>query len=181
MLKEFIKRYEKNSIVTSILMLILSLFLIFMPIKSIVAIIWIFSIFVIIDGIIHIVSYCKTTPEDRLINFEFAEGIMEILAGILMLTSADYLVIFLPILLGVWLIVKSIIKMQLAINVKDVEGHNWVIILISSIITLLLGIFLVANPFPTFLAVTISVLGIVMAVSEIINILESIYTMSKLK
>ena len=181
MLKEFKERYEKNSIVTSILMLILSLFLIFMPIKSIVAIIWIFSIFVIIDGIIHIVSYCKTTPEDRLINFEFAEGIMEILAGILMLTSADYLVIFLPILLGVWLIVKSIIKMQLAINVKDVEGHNWVIILISSIITLLLGIFLVANPFPTFLAVTISVLGIVMAVSEIINILESIYTMSKLK
>lgn len=181
MFKEFVRKYEKNSMFVSILMLILSLFLIFMPIKSVVAIIWIFSIFVIVDGIIHIVSYCKTTPENRLINFEFAEGIMEILSGVLMLISADYLVIFLPILLGVWMIVKSIIKMQMAINFKDIEGSNWVVILICSIITLLLGIFIIANPFPTVLAVTISVLGIALAVYEIINIVESAYTMSKLK
>ena len=71
--------------------------------------------------------------------------------------------------------------MQMAINFKDIEGSNWVVILICSIITLLLGIFIIANPFPTVLAVTISVLGIALAVYEIINIVESAYTMSKLK
>lgn len=178
---EFIKKYEKSSIITSILMLVLSLFLIFMPIKSMVTMIWVFSILVILDGIMHIISYCKTAPDSRLMNFEFSEGVMEILAGILMFISAEYLVAFFPIMLGVWIIIKSIAKMQIALNFKDIQGSNWVFILILSIITLLLGIFLVANPLPGFMAVTISFVGICVASYEILNIIESVYTLIKLK
>lgn len=94
MFKEFLRKYEKNSIWISVLMLILSIFIIFAPIKSILTIIYMFSIFVLIDGIMHIVSYFKTDKENRLMNFEFSEGILDILFSVLIFFSASYLVPF---------------------------------------------------------------------------------------
>lgn len=69
MFREFVKKYEKNSIWISVLMLILSIFIIFMPITSVLTVIYMFSIFVLIDGIMHIVSYFKTDKNNRLMNY----------------------------------------------------------------------------------------------------------------
>lgn len=179
MFREFVKKYEKNSIWISVLMLILAIFLIFRPIASSLATVYMFGMFVLIDGIIHIVSYFKTEKNDRLMNFEFAEGILSILSGLLIFYSAEYLVAVLPILLGVWIIVKSIIKMQISMNVRTDIQSNWVLILIFSIISLLLGIFILFNPMYGY--VTISIMGIFIAIYEILNIIESVYILNKLK
>lgn len=179
MFREFVKKYEKNSIWISVLMLILAIFLIFRPIASSLATVYMFGMFVLIDGIIHIVSYFKTEKNDRLMNFEFAEGILSILSGLLIFYSAEYLVAVLPILLGVWIIVKSIIKMQISMNVRTDIQSNWVLILLFSIISLLLGIFILFNPMYGY--ITISIMGIFIAIYEILNIIESVYILNKLK
>ncbi len=181
MFRDIVKKYEKGSIVISILMLILSIFLIFMPFSSAVSVIWMFGIFTIVDGIIHIVSYFKTEIDNRLANFEFAEGIMEILAGFLIFISAEYLVLFMPIMIGAWIIIKSITKMQIALNMRSIEKSNWILVLVLSIITLLIGVFIVLNPLPGFLAITITTVGILLATYEIINLIEAIYVLYKLK
>ena len=137
MFRDVVKQYEKNSIIVSILMIILSIFLIFMPFDSAVTVIWMFGIFAIVDGIIHLVSYFNTDANNRLANFEFAEGIIDILSGILICICANYLVLFLPIMIGVWIIVKSIAKMQISLNMRNSEESSWIFILILSIITLM--------------------------------------------
>ena len=181
MFRDLVKKYEKNSIIISILMLIVSLFLIFMPFSSAVTVILIFGIFTIIDGIVHIVSYFRTEPDNKLANFEFAEGIMGIIAGILILSCADALVLFMPIMIGTWIIVKSIAKMQIALNMRSSQESNWILVLVLSIITLLIGIFIILNPLPGFLAITITMLRILLAIYEIINLVEAIYILYKLK
>lgn len=181
MFRDIVKRYEKNSIAISILMLILSLCLIFMPFSSAVSIIWMFGIFTIVDGIVHMISYFNTDVDNRIANFEFAEGIMEILSGILIFISAEYLVVFMPVMIGVWIIVKSIVKMQIALNMRNSEESSWVLVLILAIITLLIGIFIILNPLPEFVTVTITALGVLLAIYEIINILEAVYMLYKLK
>lgn len=181
MFRNIVKKYEKNSIIISILMLILSLFLIFKPFSSAVTVVWMFGIFTIVDGIIHMVSYFKTEVENRLANFEFAEGIIEIISGILIFISARYLVLFMPILIGVWIIVKSIVKMQIALNMRNSAESNWVLVLVLSIITLLIGIFIVLNPLREFFTITITMLGIFLAIYEILNLVEAIYILCKLK
>lgn len=181
MFREIVKNYEKNSIIVSILMIILSLFLIFMPFDSAVTVIWLFGIFTIVDGIIRMISYFKTSIDTRLASFEFAEGIIKILSGILIFITADYLVLFIPIIIGVWIIINSIAKMQIALNIRNSEGSNWILIFVLSIITLLIGIYIVLNPLPGFVAVTISILGVFFAIYEIINLVESIHMLYKLK
>lgn len=160
-------------------MLILAIFLIAAPVTSAITAIYMFGIFVIMDGIMHIVSYCKAKEDARLMNFEFAEGILGVLSGILILFSAKYLVIFLPILLGTWIIIKSIIKMQISLNIRTDIQSNWVLVLVFSIISLILGVFIIFNP--TLGYVTISIMGIFVAVYEVLNIIESIYILNKLK
>ncbi len=179
MFREFVKKYEKNSIWISVLMLILALFLIIAPITSAVTAIYMFGIFIIVDGIMHIVSYCTTNADNRLMNFEFAEGILDILSGVLILFSAGYLVAVLPILLGAFIILKSIIKMQISLNIKTDMQSNWILVLVFSIISLIIGIFILFNPMYGY--ITISIMGVFLAVYEILNIVESIYILNKLK
>lgn len=179
MFREFVKKYEKNSIGISVLMLILAIFLIIAPISSSITAIYMFGIFIVVDGIMHIVSYCKAKEEARLMNFEFAEGILSILSGILIMISAEYLIVFLPILLAVWIITKSIIKMQISLNIRTDMQSNWVLVLVFSIISLLIGIFILINPM--FGYITISIMGIFLAIYEVLNIIESIYILNKLK
>lgn len=181
MFRDLVRKYEKNSIVVSILMLILSFCLVFMPFSSAVTIVWMFGIFTIVDGIIHIVSYFNTNIDNRLANFEFAEGIMGILAGFLIFISAEYLVLFMPVMIGIWIIVKSIAKMQIALNMRNSDESTWILVLVLSIITLLIGIFIILNPLPEFVAVTITMIGVCLAIYEIINIIEAIYILYKLK
>lgn len=179
MFREFVKKYEKNSIWISVLMLILAIFLIIAPISSAITAIYMFGIFIIIDGIMHIVSYCKAKEEARLMNFEFAEGILSILSGVLILFCAKYLVAVLPILIGTWIIIKSIIKMQISLNIRTDIQSNWILVLVLSIISLILGIYILFNPM--FGYITISIMGIFLAIYEVLNIIESIYILNKLK
>ena len=160
-------------------MLILGVFLTIKPITSTLVAVYLLSIFILIDGIAHIVSYFKTSKEDNFLNFEFTEGILSILSGILMIICAKYLVTFLPILIGIWIIMKSIIKMQISLNIRAVEQSNWILALIFSIISLVLGIFILFNPRYGYL--TISLIGILLVVDGILNIIESAYTLYKLK
>lgn len=181
MFKDFIKNYEKNTIIISVLMLLVSLCLILSPFGSAVTVIWMFGIFTMVDGIIHMVSYFSAKYDIGFANFEFAEGIMELLAGFLIYICASDLVLFMPIVIGAWIILNSITKMQISLNMRNFEGSGWVLVLILSIITLFIGVFIILNQFPEFVSVTITILGIFLAVYEVINIIEAIYMLYELK
>lgn len=180
MFREIVRKYEKNSILASICMLILSCFLIFKPMESMVFIIYLFSIIVLVDGVIHISSYIKTDKELKVFSFEFTEGILEVVTSILMMIFSSYLVAIFPIVVGIWMILKSLMRFQMAINLKACEEDKWIFTLIFSIITFIFGIIIFLNPFETVITVTV-LAGILLCINEIINIIESVYTLTKLK
>ena len=80
----------------------------------------------------------------------------------------------LPIIIGSWTIIQSIIKFQLAFNMKSFNAPNWAFLLIGSIMTFVIGIIILLNPFGTAIAIT-QLCGIFLFVSEVINIIESIF------
>ena len=68
MIKNYVKKYEKYSLVVSILMIIISLFLIFKPMKSLEFIVMVFGITLLIDGFMRIFSYFNIEDEMRLMS-----------------------------------------------------------------------------------------------------------------
>ncbi len=83
-------------------------------------------------------------------------------------------------MLAVWIIVKSIFHFQNAINLKSIPGSGWGWLLAFSILTFVLGLIIMFNPFSTAV-ITIRTLGIIVAFSEAFDIIESVIALIKLK
>ena len=69
MIKNYIKKFERYSILISCLMLILSLFLIFKPVKSVEVFMIIFSIIVFISGLFNLYNYFYNTSAKSFLFF----------------------------------------------------------------------------------------------------------------
>ena len=178
MIKEYIKKYNRSSIITSILMIIVAILLIVKPIKTMEWIVMLLSIIIIIDGIFDFINYFKSDKETKLYSFGLIEGLLEVLAGILIILNKGVLIAFLHLILGFWIILKNILKIQLAINLKQFSS-DWYLLLIFAILSLVFGILIILNPF-SVIAITL-LAGMFLLITEIFNLIENIYFMIKLK
>ena len=180
MFSQFFEKYQKYSLIVSALMFLLALFLIFRPLESLNTFIMLFAIIILVNGIIKLVQYFRTDAQMRMMNFGLAEGILSILAALIIIISSNALIAFLPIMFSIWIIVQSIITIQLSMGLKLSETKGWWVVLILSIITLLLGVIIMFNPFAS-MAATTNVVGIILAVTEAIHLVEGIVTLVKMK
>ncbi|MDO4282174.1 MAG: DUF308 domain-containing protein [Clostridia bacterium] len=172
-MKELLKKFAKSSLVISLALIILALFLIFKPTESLNFIVIVVGIILAIVGLIHTISYFSASKEFKSLSFELIQGIVLISVGIIFIIKPNLINEFLASLVGAWIIIQSIIRFQFAFNLKAIENKNWSLMLILSIVTFILGIIIIFNPFATLVAVT-TISGVMLLISEIINVLESI-------
>lgn len=177
---EYIKKYSKNSFIISILLIIFSLLLMVKPSESIAFIVIVFGSLIAIDGIFHIISYCKMDKAFRIFNFELVEGLLQILFGIFTICKPDIISSLFPIVIGIWIIMSSVIRFQLSINLRDTEGSNWIMLLVLSLITFALGLLMVINPWGSMITLT-TLVGIVLFISEVINIIQYVLILVKIR
>jgi len=178
MIKNYLKNFEKYSILISSLLIILGVFLLVQPLKSLEVAIIFFAIIMIINGISSFFSYFMLDSAERLFSLELVTGIVTILTGTLMyLYRADLISVF-PVILGIWVIASNLIKMQLSINLSTFKGSNWFLLLIMQILMVILGVVLITNPFSSMIALT-TLAGSFLIISEAVNLMESIYILIK--
>lgn len=173
-----IKKYEKTSIATSILLIIFSMFLIFKPEASLNFIVIVIGAFMALVGIIHMVSYFTSNKEFRSMSTELIEGTLYAVIGIFLIFKPNILNEFLGVIVGAWQIIQFIIKFQFAFNLKSVSSPSWSFMLISSLLHLALGLVMIINPFGSMATIT-TIAGIILLVTEIANMVESIYLLIK--
>lgn len=173
-----IKKYEKMSIATSILLIIFALCLIFRPQASLNFMVIVIGAFLALSGIIHIVSYFTSDTEFRSISTELIEGTIYTVLGLFLIFKPAILNEFLAIIVGAWLLIQFIIKFQFAFNLKSIGSPAWSLMLLSSIGHLIFGLLMIFNPFASMVALT-TIAGVILLVSEIFNIIESIYLLSR--
>lgn len=179
-MKEFIKKYSRNSLLVSALLIILSLFLIFKPGFSINLVMISLGCVLSFYGITQTVSYFSNSKEIQFFNFQLVVGILCLLAGLVFIFNPTFINSILPLIIGVWIVIKSITSLQLALNIKNTGANNWQPMLILSIATFIIGLVIVINPFQA-LEAAISICGGLLLVSELINIFETIYMMKLMK
>ena len=105
---------------------------------------------------------------------ELIEGTLYAVIGIFLIFKPNILNEFLGVIVGAWQIIQFIIKFQFAFNLKSVSSPAWALMLASSILHLVFGLFMLINPFGSLAAIT-TVAGIILLVTEIGNVAESIY------
>ena len=174
MLIDYLKKYEKKSIVVSIVLIVVAIFLMAKPGMALTTAVTIFGVIFLIEGIIRIISYMMEEPEVRAFSGELMMGILLAILGLIIFIS------IIPIMTGIWIIIRSIMKFQFAINLKSASAEKWELMLVSSIIMCVLGVLVIINPFEAIVALT-RFIGIIILISEVVDVFESIYFLSRVK
>jgi uncharacterized membrane protein HdeD (DUF308 family) len=175
-MEERFKTYKIMSLLISVILVFFSIFMILKPGVSVIALIVSLGVIVLLDGIIHIISYLRIKKEFKSFNIELIRGIMNFIIGLIIIINPSIFTNFLPIIIGVWIVIQSIVKLQFAFNMKKAEDKNWLIILLFAIITLIIGLVVIFYPFEVIKQIT-TICGIILLVSETINISELLFIM----
>lgn len=167
----YIRRYGRNSLIISALLIIFALCLIFAPAQFLNILLMVFGSIILLTGIIHVISYFVSPDISRMFNFELLEGICGMIVGFIILLNPEKIQIFLPCIMGLWVIMSGIIRFQIALNMRHIPKSDWTLLLVLSIFTTFLGIMILLNPFSiTYAIVTLA--GTLLLVSEILNLFE---------
>lgn len=175
-MEKFSSSYKFISLLVSIAIVCFSIFIIVQPEFSVLVTIIALGVIVLLDGLLHIISYFRKSSEERTISIELIRGVLSSLIGIIIIINPVMFSSFLPILIGIWIVIQSIVKLQFAFTMKAVGEKNWIIITLLSIITTLLGLFIIFNPFAIVVALT-TICGVILLISEVLNIVEIILVM----
>lgn len=174
-MNNFISKYSTNSILISLFLIIVSLFLIFIPTVSLNVIVITIGIILTANGIFHTISYFSSPKELKMFSFELAMGVISLLVGLVFIFNPGVVNGFLSFIIGVWIILKSITSLQLALNMKTYTD-KWVLSFLLALLTFVLGTVLLFNPFTA--SILVMACGIMLLITEVANIIE-ISTMKK--
>ena len=179
-MEDMFKKIFRMSIISSILFLIFGFLLIFQTENVIKTTAMIIGGLLFIIGIFPIINYFKNRNKNKLSGAGLLYGIFSVVAGIIIMVNKNIIVSIVPVLTGVWMIINSVNKIQIAMELRDRKMSSWLLTFIFAIIILVGGALLIMNPIngATLLTKTI---GIIIVVYSVLDIVDSIYIKSKSK
>ena len=173
MIKEYIKKYSKASIITSVIMIVASVLLIVFPKTMLDIVVYVISGALFVDGLIHLVTYFALTHDMRIFSNDLLEGILALLAGVFVAFNADAFISALTMIIGLWIVIKGLLNLQLSFQLQQIIEFNWFWIFLCAVLCVALGVFIIVHPIDM-------AEGIVLLVTEVLSLIQTIYVLYKL-
>ena len=140
------KKIWWSSVTSSIILFILGLLLFLKPDTVIHVVALILGFFIIVVGIFALLKYFRAEQKNGMIRFNIIYGGVCIVSGLILALTPSAIASILPIVLGIWMIISSLLKIQYALNMKEAGSTSWIPTFTLAMITLVVGILLVINP-----------------------------------
>lgn len=179
-MKDLTKRIFWISIISTLIMLIFGILLFIFPETVINSITIGMGVIFIMIGIVPIINYFRFRKKGFSTTFSFMLGIFCIVAGLILLMNKNILGTIIPILTGVWMIINSINRISISMDLRDDNISFWSITFIYAILTLILGVLLILDPVNGGKFVTKSI-GIIICVYSVFDIVDLILIKIKAK
>lgn len=173
------EKIRNTLVATSVLYLLFGIIMLFFPTMVITSVCYLVGIMFLFVGASGIVMYVKTEAKTMFTSFTLVMSIVFGAFGIYVLLNPESFASFLPLVMGIFLLVDSVSKLSMAFDLKNASYKNWWQMLIVAFILLGCGLLLVFNPFEA-LAVSVQIIGALLIVDAISNIF-TIYSYSKIK
>lgn len=158
-----------RSIFLSFLLGVVGVFLFMKPSLVIEFISFVLGIFMVVAGVFSLVKYFHAKEKD-FYGADLLYGVISLLAGALLIFNPTAVASILPLVLGVWMVIHSVIKLQYAFSLKSLKAP-WISTMVMALITLSLGILFVFNPFrgASFLMQFLGAVILFYAVLDLVN------------
>jgi uncharacterized membrane protein HdeD (DUF308 family) len=97
------------------------------------------------------------------IQIGVALGIACLMLGLFLIFKANVVVTLLAAIIGVAIIMDSILRLQVALNLRHDGVKNWLVLLVTALVTLAFGILLLFNPFTAVKVATV-IAGVILVI-----------------
>ncbi len=116
-----------------------------------------------------VITYIRSAPVKRITESRLANGLILLVAGILLAFNPNYLNDSLPFIWGLALLFGGFLKIQYAFDEKTVKVEKWWVMLILAAFSLIIGVISLLNP--AFLGESRNlVIGILLVIEAILDI-----------
>lgn len=162
-----INKFVDLSIIASIIFTIIGLCLIIFPDVSLNIMSYVIGGLFLIFGIyLFTINYNSLILTDMIFF-----GVMMVLLGVILIVYPKLIAQLIPIVLGIWFITDSIVKIRISLSLKDYDDTPWVLTLVLSIISMLCGVVFILHPLASSEVITtfIGALIMIYSLSDIID------------
>ncbi len=168
-LEQILKKTGWSSLISSVVFAILGIILINNPDETVKFVSWILGIMFILVGVYKIINYVADKGKYDFYDYNMAFGIIAILFGIITIAYSNQIGSIFRIIIGLWIMYSSIIRMNLAFKLRTINTNVWLYSLIIAFAMLLCGTYAVFNK-----GAIIVTVGIIILIYSILDIVESI-------
>lgn len=132
---------------------------------------------IILMGIVQTIIFLKGERIGLIPKFTAAMGIVLIILGVWVCLKPQIVLSIIPVVIGIMMLVHGIMDIIYSVDIKNAGAKKWWIALIVAIVTLVIGGFLVSQPFFAF-ELTMLFIGIGLlydGISDLILVIVSEY------
>ena len=166
-LKKYLKKDAMESILAAIIFLIIGVLFVRNPEAIKMTFSYIVGGIFALLGILKIINYFVEKGNEAFFNYDLVFGIIALIIGIILITQYSFINTLFRISIAIWLIYSGLIRGTTAMKLKSFELKNWWVVLVSAILMVLAGIYIMS--FAGIIEVTLGVIMICYAVVDIIN------------
>lgn len=159
----------------SVIIALFAIFIIINPDISLDILTLIAGIILILFGIVKIIGYFSKDLYRLAFQFDLAIGIAIILVGITLIIKPSMILHFISSLIGIFVMIDSLLKIQIALDAKEFGIERWVNILIIALISALFG-YLLLFKLNESLIFAVRLLGVALLFDSILNLLTILMT-----
>ena len=183
-MEKFMKKFLRSSIITSAILIILGLLLIYKSENTIMTISYVIGGVLIAIGALALIRYVKHGESPALRNeLDIVYGLVTVIFGIIIIKNYQAIASIIPAVIGIAIIISSAGKLNYAFQLKSDENRLWKTTMVISIISTLCGVVLLFNPFEAALGI-MKIIGafiIIYAVLDIISTLAIKSSVTKIR
>ena len=166
------EKIRKDVVWSSIAYLIIGFILLIKPGTALVTIVHILALLAVVMGVVSLVTYFK--DKYSVGNGGVIKGIVYFFIAAFLYFGAGFIISIVPFILGLLIVISGIVKLQEALDMMKYRADGSVTVLVIAILSLVLGILILINPFGTA-ELLFRIIGIALIYNGVSDLLTVFY------
>lgn len=172
---KYLRSARNFYVVCSALLCVLGILLICWPTMSAKVLCVILGVVSLVYGIEKIIGYFSKDIYHLAFQFDLALGIFVGIIGVVLLIHPGSVMSLVAVIIGIFMLVEGVFKIQTSVDAQRFGLGKWWLILLGAVLSILLGICLIFDPFQGG-AMLMTFVGISLLIDGIQNLFNAFYT-----
>ena len=171
------KEIKKTALLNNMIFLFVGFIMFIIPSFISNFICYIIGGLILLFGIKYIINYINIKKRNNLSSVMLFLGVLALILGITILLKPNTFSSIIPFIIGIYIIIVSLTKINEAMNLKNNNYDKWYSFMLPAVLLFLVGVVITFNPFET-ITLVIRLVGVIFVVNSLYD-LYNVYNYEK--